>query len=369
MEGIENNLIRLRINRIHFDQKRWWEDADLILRILTSLEEAIRAEGYQYFGQRGKKKKKFSDPKALATAYKWDYETYEFTRSEKDSPTYEGGLTLDLGVASELVLYLEIRQPYRDDAGRGAMDLMVRTVRRLYDMLGKSVSWGPSVWIEISHFSFPRVRPMHDFGGQPANPETLITFLAENFYLPERWQNRSCVDDLRQAPVPDGFIKEEFGGLTMIRLVEDLTSRTLLRERLMAFEDWLIEVLKPELGPSYNEFGDMRVPLMNPQPAEGATFVSFAAAFKAVVLDPDGNLDEDVIQELLSYLSQGKLPDGTKIDSVRLILPNRESAVKIHDTALARGIKTVVYATDDGQLWDPFPLGEWREWKKPAGAR
>ncbi|KAB2929247.1 MAG: hypothetical protein F9K24_20300 [Leptonema illini] len=274
---------------------------------------------------------------------------------------------MELDTASELVIYLEICQPYRKDAGRGAMDLMVRTVRSLYDSLGKAVSWGPSVQIEIDDFSFPRVRPMHYFGGQPADPGTLVTFLTENFYLPERWQNRTCVDDLRKAPVPEGFIKEESDGLTMIRLVEDLSSRTLLRERLMAFEDWLIEVLKPKIDPDYNEFGDMRAPLMNPQPAEGATFVSFAAAYKAVVLDPDGRLDEDVMQELLSYLSQGKLPDGTEIDSVLLILPNRESAIRIHDTALARGIESVLYATDDGQLWDPFPLGEWREWKKPAG--
>jgi hypothetical protein len=367
MEGVVDNFIRLRIDGIHFEQRRWWEDADLILRILTRLEEAIRTEGYQYFGQMGKKKKKFSDLKALAADYKWDYETYEFTRSEKDSPAHEGGLTLDLSTASELLIRLTIPEPYRDDAGRGAMDLMVRTVRSLYDSLGKSVSWGPFVWIEISRFSFPRVRPMHYFGGQPADPNTLITFLAENLYLPERWQNRTCVDDLRKAPVPEGFIKEESGGLTMIRLVEDLSSRALLRERLMAFEDWLIEVLKPKIDPDYNEFGDMRAPLMNPQPAEGATFVSFAAAYKAVVLAADGRLDEDVMAELLSYLSQGKLPDGTEIDSVRLILPNRESAVRIRDTAAARGIKAVLYATDDGQLWDPFPLGEWREWKKPAG--
>lgn len=82
---------------------------------------------------------------------------------------------------------------------------------------------------------------------------------------------------------------------------------------------------------------------------------------KATALNPDESHDEELFQELKNWIAKKQTPDGKSINSIGIILPNRESCLKIKPIADQYGIAKLVYPSNDGQFWNPFPKGLWVE--------
>jgi hypothetical protein len=52
---------------------------------------------------------------------------------------------------------------------------------------------------------------------------------------------------------------------------------------------------------------------------------------------------------------------GAKVEELRLTLPNRESAIHLHDRAESMGASQTLYMDNRRTLWNPFPAGLWIE--------
>jgi hypothetical protein len=65
------------------------------------------------------------------------------------------------------------------------------------------------------------------------------------------------------------------------------------------------------------------------------------------------------LEEAASWIAAGRLPDGTPVSGVSVIVPTREVALALRRKAGALGFTRLLYADDTGMLWNPFPPGKW----------
>ena len=85
------------------------------------------------------------------------------------------------------------------------------------------------------------------------------------------------------------------------------------------------------------------------------------SGYKAVVVYPDGSVNDELVSEMQSWISAGQLPNGKPLEDLSLILPTRESCLQVVDRAKSIGVFQVLYSNDEGKLFNPFPLGMWRD--------
>jgi hypothetical protein len=203
----------------------------------------------------------------------------------------------------------------------------------------------------------PHLRPerTHPFLGSP------LFFVSQEFQRSHRQGNPEDIERLLQAPMPASATRELRGDLVIFRWLQDLSDPKRVREAVVAQQQWLVDVLNPPIHDSYNERGDHQYLVTAQSPSEYLTFQDMFTneGFKAMVVHPDGSVDEDTLDELAEWSKAGTLPDGTPLSTVSVLLPNRESALRIHPLAQARGITRVLYLDDQNRMWDPFPPGIW----------
>ncbi len=82
--------------------------------------------------------------------------------------------------------------------------------------------------------------------------------------------------------------------------------------------------------------------------------------YKVVAASKDGRVPAGALAEIAAWVEAGRLPDGTPLEAVGIILPAREAALKIREQARAAGVSRVVYTDNKRTLWDPFPPGDER---------
>jgi hypothetical protein len=113
-----------------------------------------------------------------------------------------------------------------------------------------------------------------------------------------------------------------------------------------------------EVERGWNEQGDRIVIPSAPAPLAPLTLydASEKVGYKAIVVQPDGSVDEDIWNELKQIASRRALADGTAVHAVRLIVPVRDNAIAIHPRAMADGFEMVTYPKGTGGVfWEVFP--------------
>ena len=81
--------------------------------------------------------------------------------------------------------------------------------------------------------------------------------------------------------------------------------------------------------------------------------------YKATICGEDGSVDEQLFEEMESWIEAGETPEGEELRALHLVLPSCDAAVRIRDRADELGADKVLYMDNDGDLWNPFPEGDW----------
>jgi hypothetical protein len=347
----------------------WKQESSRVQELLNCLHTSGLWWDFQYFSTNGGRKyKRLSNPdqfvqgmaaekRASACILVPRVPKREEMAEREEEKSLPHELHIDLKGAALSLLFIVQGELLKQQTR--LLDQFVELASQLQFRFGQEALLGPELYVDID-LSIPRLRPQrtHILLRRP------LFFLSQEFQRSHRLGNPEELDKMLRAPMSPGASRELRGDLVIFRWVDDLSEPRRVREALVAQQKWLVDVVNPPLHSSYNELGDQHQMVTGQAPSEYLTFKDAftSQGFKAMAIHPDASVDEDtldMLDRLAEWNKSGKLPDGSLVHGMSLILPNRESALRIHPLAEARGIPNVLYLDDQGRLWNPFPSGAW----------
>jgi hypothetical protein len=176
-------------------------------------------------------------------------------------------------------------------------------------------------------------------------------------------EERRAIIAIRDAPLPDGVRREVVGSKVLVEWAADCTLADveMLAQRLAARDRWLIREAGSEQERDWNAAGDVRYgfvggqphpPLTLYQPALGVGYKAIHGGMPAAEIDA-------TLRQVGRWIAAGRVDDDTEVSDVVIIADSRASALALRPRMDEAGVKHVVYADDQRQMWDPFPDGEW----------
>jgi hypothetical protein len=173
---------------------------------------------------------------------------------------------------------------------------------------------------------------------------------------PVREGTESAIEALVTGDLPAEATRTKLGRLTVLRWLDDLAEA---ESRLAIGERWFRSELGNDLEPGWTAEGDRDETPYDFSPRQGrASFYSASqrAAFRLVA--PAGDtLDAKTLAELRSIAVDAQLSDGSTVDRLHLILPNRPAAIRL--AGKIDGIDKVLFLSEDLRVWNPHPSGPW----------
>ncbi len=285
-----------------------------------------------------------------ARAGRWRYDVISMDRGDPDDPEWRLHLGLDavgprvfVGIAAE-----QVTAQTREDIARWV------------------AVWSRGLAAARCRLTHGRFEPTPDRYPRPIPPrQSPIWWLGSlDQYDGLAWHRsdpaRSAViERLLGAPLPAGAHRTVDGDVVRIGFDCELTSRASIEAARSAHERWLTPLVPTELERGWNERGDRWV--IPVRPVVRAPFTMFDASnqvgYKALVVHPGGELDEEAWSQMKQIAAAGALLDGTKVASVRLIFPRREDALQLHARAIADGFEMATYPEHKG-FWEVHPVLE-----------
>ena len=349
----------LRLQYIHFPARplKWWADSTLLSVVTGEVEAAGLGDGLRFMGMTGETPEELDRLSELPErALAWEEGSYRVASDRAAKP--ERYMDLDL-VPGQLALRLSFAQKAVDAAGSELLDRLVRLVCGLGDRLEGHALMGPWLHVEALGASYPRPRPPRTHSH--FRPGTVVTFLCRTFHREHEGGASEDAEKVLTAPLPPTATRIDHGPLVVLRWVSDITDPESVRAGRTAQDRWLSEVLKPPVESGYNALGDHRVTPVSLEDHPPLTkYDGFGGqGYKAIVDSPGSPVGEDLWAQLSGWAAEGALPDGTRLEALNLITPNRDTALRVRDRATQAGIRGVYYMDDSGALWNPFPAGEW----------
>lgn len=184
--------------------------------------------------------------------------------------------------------------------------------------------------------------------------------------------DRDAVVAFRDAALPDGARRHLFGSKMLVEWATDckLGDDAAIRCRLAERDRWLIHRVGATLERDWNSAGDIKYGLVSAQPHLPLTLLSpvLGVGYKAIHAAESATEIEATLRQVSRWIADQRLDDGTELSDVVIIADSRASALALRAALDAAGIKRVVYTGEDGQLWDPYPDGEWFEDESGATA-
>jgi hypothetical protein len=238
------------------------------------------------------------------------------------------------------------------------LDQFIQFGKAIHAAFAGKAPMGPDFEILLPYLPYPRPRPPHmsAYGSTGA----IVNFYSKSFMERDEDDAKGW-RVLADKALPSGATRELAGDLLTIRWVQTLEDGEMLARQRSTAEIWQMENLHTPVAPGYNDLGDSRVDAFGLRPRPPMTLYDSVSkiGYKAVVRNPDGSFDRETLEQASSWLKTKALPDGTSLAKLRFILPNRESAIALHDLAESLGADAVVYMDNEKQLWNPFPPGPW----------
>lgn len=354
--------VMLLIDGIQFTEgpRLWWKEGGRVEELFRLVREAGLWLGFDHYGRRGSARLKHarSETELVRGIAAFKQGLYSVQAGNEEEPECEIVLTLDPGA---LALRYLLSGDEFDARRRSIVSQFIELTRLLHESWHDSALFGPQLCIDVRGISYPHVRPPRfklpwTFG----NAADMICL---KFHKETDEGSTSDVERMLKAPMPRGAKRERKGDLVVLLWADDLSDGKKVAARLSAQEQWLVNVLDPPLHPDYNKHGDYRESPMSLRPQPPLTFYDPVeeAGYKTVATAPGGGLDAELWDELKELVEAGQLPDKTPLRYLNLILPNRKAALRVHERAVANGLNKVFYIDDEGELWNPFPPGQWIE--------
>ena len=239
-------------------------------------------------------------------------------------------------------------------------ELVAAFVRALAVWRGVATLDQGQIKVEYAGTSPPYAR-MRNPRVNPRYPQrSLVTFLDP--------RNTSSEDVKRLlAPPPAHATITKHGDVVEVRWTKSLDDDAIARAS--TWHDCWIRRSVTEPDRNFNEHGDERVLAGNAKPKAPLTLYNpwWKRGFKAVLVTPEGELEESAWNDALSVLKARAFPDGEPIEKLWIVVPLREHAIAVHDRVVAAGFEAAVYA-GPRDFWDPVPPGPWLSESTDVGA-
>ncbi len=220
-------------------------------------------------------------------------------------------------------------------------------------------------------FEFPRPRPPRENSRYPER--SIVTFIDGPFHASGAAFARPGDPEALTIPPPPAPARvSSVDGLVTVRWARSLDDAD-LQAAASDHLQWIADRIDTDLQFGWNEHGDLLEErgVTRPRPPLTLYDRDSEVGYKAVVVFPDGSYEEDAWNEAKKVAKAGKLPDGTVVSAVRIVVPLRELVAKVADAARKAGFDAVLYPDDQGNFWNPDPPGEWRSPPppKPSGSK
>lgn len=330
------------------DQVGKWVDDDTVSR---GLLEPLRAEGVltnatHFWVNDGK-------PRAIARLDKeagaWRDQTVQIYTGDANHPDWmfhfalnRWGVRLALGIGARFI------EPH-------SRDVIMALVGRWANTLARSHAHLSIGTVDLQRTEAPRARPPRQ--------GTKWKLGALDYYLGQTWHGRdpTCkgvLTAIGAAPLPDGATRVVEGDVVHVAFAADLAAVAAVAAARTKSEEWLTPLVPTSPARGWNEQGD-RLVVPRERRTDVPPFTFFdpdsRIGYKGLIVDPDsGEVDEAVWAELAAIAATGRLPDGTQVASVRLVVPVRANALQLHERAKADGFEAVAYPAG-GVFWRVDP--------------
>jgi hypothetical protein len=354
--------VMLYIEAIRFGggEKLWWKSSQHFHQVFRCIRESGLWLGFQFYKKAGAKRfRRFdTDEQLLGATTSWKRGSYVLTIVNTEEPDCDITFVLDPTV---LTIRFFMAEHSLDQNRPTLINRFIDLTSRLCDTFCYTALMGPRLGVRISDLPYRRVRPprLHRIW----SAGNAVDFISKRYHEQSPSSELENVKKLVNTPVPNGVVRTEKGDLIIIRWVDDLIDEHEIAAKLSIREQWFTKVLNPPIDPSYNKFGDVHETPLSTEEKPPLTFYDpmYETGYKAMVISPDGRPDKEILDEMAEWIKNRKLPDGTALQQLHVILPNRESALLIRDQVSSIGVDKVLYTDDEGDLWNPFPPGLWIE--------
>jgi hypothetical protein len=351
----------LRLGGIRFGgARRWWAEPRHLEQVFRSAREAgLWPDAAHYRrGSDAPPQEVESAERLLDESATWESATHYVQSGADDEPPASLDLEIEPG---SLELRYRLDESGVEALAATAVARLIEFTSSVHEALHEAATFGPRLLIELYDLPYRRVRPpryMYPWGqGSAAN------FICRKSFENSEVGTAQDLERIVRAPMPAGTERSERGDLIILRWVKDLTDPADVARRRSLQEQWFANVLNLRPDSGYNRHGDRVVTALAQEPKPPLTFYdsSSETGYKAVALAPDGSTDEELFAEMEEWIDAGRLPDGTPLSQLNLILPSREAALRLRARASAAGFGAVLYIDEEGALWDPSPPGLWME--------
>lgn len=222
---------------------------------------------------------------------------------------------------------------------------------------------GLDLWsgVRVLETHFKRPRPPRNIGKLPS--DAVLDVINTKISDPPLQLDR--IIEAYQTVLPNYVSIQSFNHYLIINWIANKSVNcksiesveSVMTDRLI----WYYNQCDFSISGMYNEQGDSLKVLHNPIEHLFYTYyISFDnTAYKALVPYSERLVEDDLITSMIFDLKQRKCSDGKILSAVSLILPSRELAIKYHDEALKLGFNCTIYPDNQGNLWNPFPEGNW----------
>ncbi len=227
---------------------------------------------------------------------------------------------------------------------------------------------GHEVQLSVPEVSFHKIRPTYTIARCRWIHNSILDIIDERHLAQDQAEQAAVVKAIANLPPFVEYKKE--GHFHVLTWINDLSDETIVAQCLTERNKWLHRYIPLKLDSWYNELGDGKTEDvylgMDTHPfltyyseSYDEDFEVTYLGFQSVVVLPDGNTDMALLQNLSVWVKQKKLPDGSPIDNISLIIQDRESALLILDKAKELGLDQVLYMDDHEQFWAVNPPGLW----------
>jgi hypothetical protein len=330
----------------------WWKDG----RIGRELATALTGNGlwldFAFAGTAGGRMRPLHAPEEVEDfARKWKPAEYSLQQDPDDdleAPT----LTLSVREGYFAAALLVTGEALEERAAR-LVESLAGFGKQIFAALAPiaTLTLGQTIVSE----PYPRPRPprVTTLG---LSPGSLLDFVDLDFLRANG--SKKQADAVAKAKLPPGASRERDGRLVVLRWAAEVADLRRVAAARARQERWLVENVGLDRDQNYNEAGDLLVDADGAEEHPPLTYYDPAneIGYKAVV--PTA-MDAAQWAEIERWAKRGKLPDGSVLSAVRLIVPNRAAALKLRARARETGVKAVLYTDNQGQWWDPSPPGEW----------
>lgn len=362
---VEHPILRAVFDLRMAEERDWYTDKTLVTSLVnvvasTSLGPALTHAGV--YGVPRPLKKADALAAAIAKGKEGEFQALDAA----EEPTANIAVSLGFRDSGLDVIIMVGAEAYRARAATllGEVEQLGLGICALLRPLGAGLSLAFAHPMARDLYRYPRVRP--PVTHLRLKTDAILELFDVTFHRSEHEDALGAeVEALASAPVPAGVNRYTQDGLVVMRWIDDLSDDLAVARAAGRHEQWMAGLANVKRSDAFNPHGDKRVPVRKSERAPFTFFdASKSAGYKAIMVDPTGEPDEEVWQELCTIAAA----PPADLKAVWLIAPLRELALGLWERAKAQGFAGVLYPSGD-QLWDPRPEGWWLDEEPTQGNR